>query len=171
MERNTRRVGLAVALGGALLVAIGGCSLLQSAGPKLQNWEPVLSPDETRIAYATVGGGDDDTFDLVVRDLSSGQEHQVTDDEFFNASPSWSPDGTRLVFASERNDNVDLYIIDVTSLEVTRLTTHEGQEMNPHWGRDDRILFNSNRSGQWEVFSIDPAGENLIRLTDTPADD
>jgi len=153
-------------LGGLMLIlglVLGGCTMFQK-GPALTNWEPVLSPDGTKIAYESPG---EKGFEIYVRDLASGKIEQLTHNEVDDWSPSWSPDGSRIVFVSNRNKNVDLYIIDLKTHEVTRLTTNKKDDVNPQWGVDNRILFNSNRTGAWEIYSINPDGSDLKQITQT----
>ena len=160
-----RRKGLALGAGLSLLcVGLIGCTLLQDKGPELAHWEPVLSSDGTLLAFASPG---EKGFEIFVRNLTGGEVQQLTDNEFDDWSPSWSPANDRLVFASSREKNVDLFLIDLASREVVRLTTHEGDDINPHWGADGRILFNSNRADTWEIYSIDPNGQDLIKVTET----
>jgi len=147
-----------------LLPLASGCTFLQQKGPKLTNWEPVLSPDGTTIAYESPG---EKGFEIYTCALETGETRQLTQNEVDDWSPSWSPMGDRLVFSSNRDKNVDLYIIDLVRLAVSRLTTHEGEDVNPHWGSNDKILFNSNRSGVWEIYMIDPDGSNLHKITET----
>ena len=151
---------------GLSLLCIGliGCTLLQDKGPELAHWEPVLSFDGTLLAFASPG---EKGFEIFVRSLADGEVQQLTHNEVDDWSPSWSPESDRLVFVSSREKNVDLFVIDVASLEVNRLTTHEADDVNPHWGVDGRILFNSNRSGTWEIYSIDSNGQDLIKVTET----
>jgi TolB protein len=142
--------------------AVAGCSLLQPEQPQYRYWEPVLSPDGTRIAYSSPIG---DAFELFLKDLASGEESHLTRNGYVNWGPSWAPDGTRVVFVSQRDENIDLYIVDVASGEETRLTTHEKEDVNPHWGADGMILFNSSRAETWELYSVDPEELTLERLS------
>ena len=159
--KKTIIVGLGSVL---LLLGIGGCSLLQQKGPELTNWEPVLSPDGTTIAFESPG---EKGFEIFTRDLETGTIMQLTQNEVDDWSPSWSPQGDRIAFSSNQEKNVDLYVIDVETLTVIRLTTHDGDDVNPCWGVNDRILFNSNRTGVWEIYMIDPDGQGLTKVTET----
>jgi hypothetical protein len=91
---------------------------------------------------------------LFVHDLASGAAQQVTDGAWDDFSPTWSPDGTSIAFASNRTkDNVDIYVLDVATREARRVTTDPGNEMYPAWSADGRIYFNSDRTKAWEVYS------------------
>jgi len=146
-----------------LLLWIAG---FQQKGPEIANWEPALSPDGTTIAFESPG---EKGLEIYTRVLENGATTQLTKNEVDDWSPSWSPQGDRIVFVSNREKNVDLYVIEIEGFAVTRLTTHEGNEVNPCWGINDKILFNSDRSDIWEIYMVDPDGQNLIKVTETTA--
>ena len=161
----SKTVWIAVIITGlATLIMASGCSFLGGKGPEYTNWEPQLSPDGTKLAYESPVDG---SLELFTRDLETGEEHRLTKNDADDWSPGWSPDGTKLVFASNRDKNVDIYVLDLATLAVSRVTTDDGDDINPHWGIDGRIYFNSNRSGSWEIYSIDSDGENLVKITQT----
>jgi TolB protein len=146
-----------------VVAGITGCTFLGDRGPEFTNWEPVLSPDGKTLAYESPVNG---SLELFTRDLATSEERRLTRNGVEDWSPSWAPEGSRLVFASSRDDNADVYLLDLETLEDVRLTTHEDDDINPSWGVDGRIYFNSNRSGAWEIYSIDPAGGNLLKITE-----
>ena len=162
--QKVKRTNLISALALGVLMFVGGCGFLQQKGPQLTNWEPVLSPDGTRIAFESPG---EKGFEIYIRDVESGTTTQLTQNEVDDWAPSWSPQGDRLVFSSSHEKNVDLYIIVLETLTVNRLTTHEGDDVNPFWGTNGKILFNSNRSGVWEIYMISPDGTSLTKITET----
>ena len=157
--RRIAVLGCIVGLG--LLVA--GCSF-GSKEPPLGNWQPALSPDGTTIAFASPGTKG---FEIYTQSLATGERRRLTENEVDDWSPSWSPQGDRLVVVSNREKNVDLYVLQLDTLAVTRLTSDAGDDVNPTWGANGKILFDSNRSGSWEIYMIDPTGENLTKVTGT----
>lgn len=87
---------------------------------------PVWSPDGTQIAYEVFIGGRSDIY-IMNRDGTQKRNLTKSSSEFeHNFSPSWSPDGEKIAYSSNRdcNDKLqrDLFIIDVESENVTRLT-------------------------------------------------
>ncbi len=146
------------------LLFVGGCAMLQRDQPQLTNWEPTLSPDGRILAYASPG---EEGFEVYIRNLETGETTRLTENDVNDWGPNWSPQGDRLVYTSNPEENVDLYVIDLVTLTIIRLTTDEAEDVNPHWADNDKILFNSNRSGAWEAYMIDPDGRNLTRLTET----
>lgn len=150
-----------------LCAAVAGCSLGGDPAPALTSLEPAVSPDGRRLAYETAVN---QRLKLFVRDLAAGTSEQVTDGASDDFSPAWSPDGTAIVFASNREKgNVDLYTLDLARREVRRLTNDPGNDMYPTWATDGRIYFNSDRSKAWQLYSILPDGTGLTVVVAQPA--
>lgn len=62
-----------------------------------------------------------------------------------NWKPSWSPDGKKIVFESDRDGNAEIYLTDLDGGEVKRLTD-DAANLDPSWSPDGtRIAFASNR--------------------------
>src|SRR5688572_13502857 len=88
---------------------------------------------------------------------------QVT---FLNINPSWSPDGRRLVFQSDRHGSTELYVIDADGNNERRLTFNGGDDTHPSWSPDGQwIVFDSNRDGSWNLYLMRPDGSGERRLT------
>ena len=68
--------------------------------------------------------------------------------------PAWSPDGGRIAFHANRNDQtypgwLDIYVMNADGSSVTNLTDAEGNDYRPVWSPDgSRIAFRSRRPGQ-----------------------
>ena len=93
-------------------------------------------------------------------------------------SPSWSPDGTRIVFSSDRKGdwvNYEIYVMDDDGGNLQRLTENRNNDWSPSWSPDGkRIAFSSDRKGDFESFEIyvmDADGGNQQNLTNHPRND
>ena len=84
--------------------------------------------------------------------------------------PSWSHDGKRIAFASDRKGdlaNIDIYVMDADGGNLRRLTENRIYDWFPSWSPDgERIVFVSERDGNKEIYVMDADGGNLQRLTD-----
>jgi Tol biopolymer transport system component/imidazolonepropionase-like amidohydrolase len=91
--------------------------------------DPVLSPDAGHLAYAALG-------DLWLVDLDSGELEQLTDDVSVDLSPTWSPDGSHLVWVSDRGGKADLWSMAIDSGDVERLTDSDVPVNSPVYSPD-----------------------------------
>ena len=132
---------------------------------------PAWSPDGSRLAYAADRDGNSDIW---LMDLDGGNQVNLTQDEAKDHSPAWSPDGEWIAFASLRDSLYwELYLIRSDGTDLRRLTWWEdASDLSPTWSPDgSRLAFASKRDGNWEIYTMDRDGGNLVRLTEHPEDD
>lgn len=73
---------------------------------------------------------------------------RLTDHPAEDRSPSWSPDGERLLFASDRDGAYEIYSIGKDGTDLERLTHHPASDESPAWApAGDRFVFQSDRDG------------------------
>jgi TolB protein len=78
----------------------------------------------------------------------------------------WSPDGQTLIYTARRNDDFDIYAIDVNGGEEIRLTDDPGLDDGSEFSADGQhIYYNSMQSGKMEIWRMDADGSNKIQLT------
>lgn len=75
---------------------------------------PVVSPDGTRASFVALG-------DLWVTAVE-GFPTKLTDDSAVEVDPSWSPDGTRIAYASDRSGQSNLWIHDLVTARDVQVT-------------------------------------------------
>lgn len=119
----------------------------------------------SRIMFKTRTGFTDDRRTHVwVISSAGGEPRLLTPGQFDEHSIAWAPDSRRLAFVSDRSadpDNSfanDLFVIDVTSGTLTRLTSTASAEFSPVWSPD----------GQWLAFE---AWVRINNTKDSPAED
>ena len=85
---------------------------------------------------------------------------------------AWSPDGTRIAFASTRDGDYEIYVMNADGTNVVRLTDHPQSDAAPSWSPDGRrIAWRTNRDGNPEIYAMDPTGANVRRVTTNAAAD
>ena len=91
----------------------------------------------------------------------------------------WSPSGKKIVFSSNKEiiekmsgdlDNLQIFIMNLDTYEVTKIGTSKGSDEHPVWSPDgEKICLMSNRYGDWDLFVMDIDGKNLEQLTKSEA--
>jgi len=105
---------------------------------------------------------------------------QITHTNADNGAPSFSPDGKMLAFQSDRDGNMEIYLLDIATNYEKRLTNHPARDEFPKFSpkgkvivfastRDD-TLSNSNMKLR-EIYITDIDGQKLARVTANDADD
>ncbi len=78
---------------------------------------------------------------LVNKDGSG--EKNLTDNPAFDGWPAWSPDGSKIAFASNRDGykNYEIYIMNPDGSAVEKVATTEGRATDPQWSRDGKSIY------------------------------
>ena len=85
---------------------------------------------------------------------------------------SWSPDGRKILFVSERDGNFEVYVMNPDGSGRRNLTRHPGHDSAPSWSPDGRkIVFTTKRDGNFEVYVMNADGSEQRNLTRNPAPD
>lgn len=86
--------------------------------------------------------------------------------------PAMSPDGRRIAFFAEVDGDHDIYLMDLRSGEIERLTTNDRWDATPVWTPDGkRLVYQSEIDGNREIVSLDLATGRQANLTKDPAED
>ncbi|MGC2696391.1 MAG: translocation protein TolB [Candidatus Angelobacter sp.] len=108
---------------------------------------------------------------IYVMDVDGSNVQRMTD-QGYAVSPAWSPNGLLLAFAWVRNygpgvlGGSDIYLMDIASRQIVQLTHDGGRNDFPSWSPDGRhIVFQSNRTGTEQVWSVLADGTHLQQLT------
>lgn len=84
-----------------------------------------------------------------------------------NSYPHWSPDGSKIVFQSDRlNNNNEIYVMDDDGSNIVRLTNNSTDDLTPVWSPDgEKIAFQSVRDGNSEIYVMNTDGSNQKNIT------
>jgi Tol biopolymer transport system component len=121
------------------------------------------SPDGGRVVVSVLDRQSEHQ-DLWVQDLERGVASRFTFDPGDDHAPLWSPDGSHIVYSSDRKGSCDLYLKSasgtgtVDELLVTEQNTHAAD-----WSRDGRYVALAKRAGDngWDIWALpmNPPGE------------
>jgi TolB protein len=111
---------------------------------------PSFSPDGGQIAFVSNRGGSPQIY---VMSASGGGAKRVTFQGKYNQTPRWSPraDKPQIAFTGRDERGVfDVFILDVKSGKIDRLTQGKGSNLDPTWSPDGRLVaYVSSRGGLW----------------------
>jgi eukaryotic-like serine/threonine-protein kinase len=131
-----------------------------------------ISRDRRYLAMARTEPHNDHP-DIRVRDLERGDTSRLTSSRATDASPVWAPDGTRVVFRSNRDRLHDLYIVAPNSAGSDELLLRTDAAKYPtDWSTDGRmVIYHSEmRETGWDIWAagVSPRGQPtpLVRTTD-----
>jgi TolB protein len=118
-------------------------------------WSP--AKDKDQIAFQKARARGSRWFSLWTLDLVDGEARRVTEVTVSSnaaiVSPSWSPDGKRLSFATivepakGQAGQQDIWTVSADGTNRHRITDGTGVCATPFWGADNRVYFVSNRGG------------------------
>lgn len=128
----------------------------------------------SKIAFTSFREGDTST-ELYVMDADGKNQTKLTDNGAAERDPAWSPNGDKILFSSDRDDNHELYVMTADGTNTTRLTDLPTFAIEAEWSPDgQKISFMSQMDSAWGfniVFStliMDSTGDNLEELPFPP---
>ena len=147
--------------------------------------DPSWSPDGRRIAFSLYGfthrvesqGGESyrasyGNLEIYVMNADGSGHTRLTNNTEGDWDPSWSPDGQRIVFSSDRDGNSEICVMNADGSGQTRLTNNTEGDRDPSWSPDGRrIAFKSSRDGKSEIYVMNADGSSQTRLTNNTEGD
>jgi len=124
---------------------------------------PVISPDGTKVAFAAVG-------DIYVIPVG-GKPENITKDKYLDTDPAWSPDGSQLVYSSDKGGGfLQLWIRDMKTGQDRQLTHITTQPQGAAWSPDGKKIAFFDVDAMWResnVSVIDVASGQVTKIHDS----
>ncbi|HIC38510.1 MAG TPA: hypothetical protein EYO79_03455 [Candidatus Marinimicrobia bacterium] len=130
------------------------------------------SPDGNQLAFI---GTKDGASDVYVYNIDEEKLTALTSDIYSDSEPSWNYDGSVLVFVSDRNGDIaglqppeviiehdfsqkDIYTIDLSSGNISRITDTDHNEDYPIWSHTEKntLFYVSDDGGVWNIYRYKP---------------
>ena len=100
-------------------------------------------------------------------DLRSRNTTRLTSGAAIDTAPSYSPDGSQIVFESDRGGRQQLYVMPATGGQAKRISFGTGRYSTPVWSpRGDLIAFTKQSGGQFLIGVMRPDGSGERILTE-----
>lgn len=130
---------------------LGGTAVTQLTTDPAHDVMPCVSPDDSRVAFASNRSG---SWDIYMMSAEGGQAIQITSDDANELHPSWSHDGAMLAYCrlSDASDRWEIWVTDVTKPASHTFLTYG---LFPQWHpTENRILFQRSRDRGDRFFSL-----------------
>ena len=125
---------------------------------------PLMVCVEAQAQIAFSSNREDGSYDIYVIDAAGGNLRRLTNNRGLNWFPSWSSNGKRIAFQSNKDGNNDIYVIDAAGGNQRNLSNNLGDDRCPSWSPDgERIVFAS----AGEIYVMDADGGNQQNLTNS----
>ena len=111
---------------------------------------------------------------MVLRPLgdTSSSDLDTAGDIVDDSNVSWSPNGDRVLFTTNRDGNYEIYMAQADGSQIKNLTNSSGYDTQPSWSPDGRqIAFASTKDGNVDIYTISAKGGFPRPLTRETSDE
>ncbi len=98
---------------------------------------PLWSPDGTKLLFTRLGssegGSSKMSTEIYIMNADGSGQKRLSSEPGTVTEPSWSPDGKKIVFVSQRDGNNEIYVMNADGSEQKRLTNNTAVDLTPSW--------------------------------------
>jgi Tol biopolymer transport system component len=141
-------------------------------GLNLPDDHPSFSPDSRKVVF-TSNRANRSNWDIYVMNVNGTGISRLTSTAGLDTEPVFSPDGTRIAFATERFGKLEIAVMNANGTNVRRVTTNSVEDIEPAWRPDGQEIAFSRvfGEGQKGVFAIKPDGTGERLVANSPGED
>ena len=127
---------------------------------------PKWSPDGSKIVFSSYKENTSDPaatgiHSIYFMDADGSNRYELPNLVGDAYTPSWSPDGNKIVFEGYEGDYSDIFTADIDGSNIYNLTNSDSGDRTPKWSPDgSKIIFNSYINGATSIYVMDSDGSN-----------
>ncbi|MDE2445725.1 MAG: Tol-Pal system protein TolB [Alphaproteobacteria bacterium] len=130
------------------------------------SFAPRFSPDGQQVIMS-LQSEDGIYSNIFAMDLRSKRMRQITNVPAINTAPSYSPDGARITFESDRGGTQQVYVMNADGSNQQRISFGKGRYSTPVWSPDGKyIAFTKQGEGKFGIGVMNPDGSGERILTE-----
>jgi Tol biopolymer transport system component len=119
-------------------------------------FSPAYSPDGRQLAFDASWGGPRRIWIADANGANARPVTRVEGEDVVDADPSWSPDGTKLVFRRTEQSQTDIVVMDLAVGTTVKLTDDDAVDLDAVWSPSGRhIYFSSSRAGGMDLWRVE----------------
>jgi hypothetical protein len=137
-------------------------------------YEDTVSLSHDRMMIAFHGTPDKDDFsqyEIYTVGVDGSELTQLTNNILLDGHPGWSPDDSRIAYASFRDEKASVVVMTADGEEIADLTPPEFDDNDPDWLPDGRIVFKTDRFStlpELRIAVMDEIGGSVEQITFVP---
>jgi Tol biopolymer transport system component len=135
-------------------------SLLYSTDNELYTSALRLNKQAEKFVFAQKTGETDESTEIFTIDVGGQNLQRLTDNNYWDLYPAWSPDGMRIAFLSKRDNDLDIYMMNTNGSDQHMFYDSGSHDADIDWA-GDTIVFTSG----FKIWSIKNDGTRLTQIT------